>query len=605
MSEHQTPLIFEIAWEVCNQVGGIHTVIKSKAPAMLNRHGDNYFLIGPYNPNAALIEFEDGEAPLFLQPVLNRMAETGIRVHFGRWLIKGRPQVLLLDYGLRFWSLDRDKYTLWNDHGIPSPQNDHDTNNSIAFGFVLSDFFRLLTEELHGRPMLAHFHEWQTAVAIPRLRLMNLPVALVFTTHATILGRYMAADSPRFYEDLERTDPFATARHYNIETRYLIERCAAHGAHVFTTISDITAREAEKLLGRRPGHILPNGLNVDRFVALHEFQNLHLIYKERIHDFVMGHFFPSYTFDLDRTIYIFTSGRYEYRNKGMDVFIEALHHLNQELKGATQRIQVVAFIITRAPTRSLNVGTLQRQSMFEDLKSICTDLERAISRKVLLAASGGRIPNYDELLPHDFQVRLKRSIHARRSSALPAIVTHDMHDDANDAILSHLRHRNLFNAPSDPVKVVYHPDFLTATSPILNLDYDHFVRGCHLGVFPSYYEPWGYTPLECVALGIPAVTSDAAGFGEFALHNVPNLSSQGMYVLRRNGRSAEDVIADLSALLMRFTQLSRRERIELRNRAERLSDLFDWVKLACYYHAAHDFALQVAGLIPAPNESPT
>ncbi len=563
---------------------------------MLSRHGSNYLLIGPYNPNSAMVEFEAADTPDWLKPAIERLLSTGVKAHYGRWLIKGRPQAILLDYGMRFWSLDQDKYYMWRDHGVSTPQSDTDINNSVAFGFSLCDFFTSLTETVKDRRVIAHFHEWQTGIAIPRMRLRQLPVATVFTTHATILGRYMASDNPRFYLDLQQTDPFATARHYDIESRYLIERCAAHGAHSFTTISDITADEAEKLLGRRPDHILPNGLNVERFVALHEFQNLHLTYKERIHEFVMGHFFPSYTFDLDRTIYLFTSGRYEYRNKGMDVFIESLFKLNQRLKEIKDPPTVVAFIITRAPSKSLNVDTLRRQSMLEDLKSICHEVERGISKKILLAAAQGRLPDYEELLPNDFQVRLKRTILARKSGYPPGVVTHDLYDDSKDAVLQHIRHRQLFNAPDDPVKVIFHPDFLTATSPIMNLDYDNFVRGCHLGVFPSYYEPWGYTPLECLALGLPAVTTDLTGFGHFALHNIPNLNDQGMYVLRRAERGPESCIDELATLLFRFCQLSRRERIEIRNRAERLSDMFDWSKLACYYHAVHDMLAQMSAI---------
>src|SRR4029079_14699540 len=154
----------------------------------------------------------------------------------------------------------------------------------------------------------------------------------IFTTHATLLGRYMASNSPVFYDHLPFIRPDEEAAKYQIWPRFAIERAAAHASIVFTTVSEVTAYEAEKLLGRRPDVILPNGLNIQKFAALHEFQNLHRQYKERIHEFVMGHFFPSYTFDLNNTVYFFTSGRYEYRNKGMDLYIEALHSLNERMK---------------------------------------------------------------------------------------------------------------------------------------------------------------------------------------------------------------------------------------------------------------------------------
>jgi len=170
------------------------------------------------------------------------------------------------------------------------------------------------------RAILAHFHEWMGGVAIPRIAHLRLPIATVFTTHATLLGRYIAGDNPEFYNHLPFINPDFEAQKYQIYSRYQIEKAAAHASTVFTTVSEVTSYEAEKLLGRRPEVILPNGLNIQRFAALHEFQNLHRQYKERIHEFVMGHFFPCYNFDLDRTIYLVTSGRYEYRNKGMDLF---------------------------------------------------------------------------------------------------------------------------------------------------------------------------------------------------------------------------------------------------------------------------------------------
>lgn len=594
MNDSNQPLLFEVCWEVCNQVGGIYTVIKTKAPAMLKRGGSGYFLVGPYNPDTALLEFEE-MAPE--EPVLSALTDlinaTGVKGHYGRWLVKGRPQVILFDYRAKLNVLNNDKFVFWRDHGIATPNNDFDINNSLAFGNSIAEFFQYLSRHVNGRPVVAHFHEWQTGVAIPRMRHLRVPVAIVFTTHATLLGRYIASANPRFYLELQSINPFAAAKQYNIEARFNIERAATHGSHFFTTISDVTAREAEQFLGRKPDHILPNGLNVDRFMALHEFQNLHRSYKERIHEFVMGHFFPSYTFDLAQTLYIFTSGRYEYRNKGMDVFLESISRLNQRLKQIQNPPTVIAFIITKAPVKSVNVNALQRHSMLEDLKNICSELQEGVAEKVLLAAAGGQLPSYEDLLPNDFQVRLKRAIHARRNSSLPGIITHDLWDDGGDAILKHLRQRNMFNGPDDPVKVIFHPDFLTANSPIFNLDYDHFVRGCHLGVFPSYYEPWGYTPLECIASGVPAITTDLTGFGNFALHHIPRLTEQGLHVLRRAGRSPEEAIEELSLTLFNFTQLSRRERIELRNRAERLSDLFDWGKLASYYHDVHQEAVKL------------
>lgn len=594
----EPPLLFEVGWEVCWQLGGIYTVLRTKAVAMQQRWGDRYFLIGPYNPGTAALEFEEQPTDGFIREALDCLREAGMPCHYGRWLIAGRPHVILLDYRARFSQLDNDKYYLWKDHGISTHPSDGEVNEVVAFGFAVAEFFRHLANALPGRRILAHVHEWMAGVVVPRIAHLRLPVTTIFTTHATLLGRYLASNDPEFYNHLPFVNPDAEAAHYNIYSRFAIERAAAHASTVFTTVSEVTAVEAAKLLGRTPDLILPNGLNIQRFAALHEFQNLHRQYKEQIHKFVTGHFFPSYTFDLDRTLYLFTSGRYEYRNKGMDLYIEALARLNQRLKGMPDRPTIVAFIISRAATRNINVGVLQNQSMFEDLENTCQEIEKTMGRKLLLAAATGRLPTYQELLPEDATVRLKRAIHAWRSSRPPTIVTHDLVDDANDPILQHLRYRRLFNATEDPVKIVFHPEFVTATSPLLNLDYEQFVRGCHLGIFPSYYEPWGYTPMESIALGVPAVTTDLSGFGAYVERNISDNQSQGVLVLKRRTRSFDQCADDLAEYLFNFTQQNRRQRIELRNRVERLSELFDWSVLTRHYHEAHDLALERTGPRP-------
>jgi glycogen(starch) synthase len=594
----QPPLLFEIAWEVCWQLGGIYTVLKTKAPAMLERWGDRYCLIGPYNPQTAPLEFEEQPAYGALRETQQRMKDAGINCYFGRWLIPGRPRVILLDHRGRYSSLDADKYVIWNDHGISTYAADGEVNEVIAFGFAVTEFFRAFADIVKDRPILAQFHEWMGGVAVPRIAHLRIPVATIFTTHATLLGRYLAGDNPYFYDHLPFLNPDTEAAKYNILPRFQIEKAAAHASTVFTTVSEVTATEAEKLLGRKPDAILPNGLNIQRFAAPHEFQYLHQKYKEKIQEFVMGHFFPSYTFDLDNTLYVFTSGRYEYRNKGMDLYIEALARLNWQLKQMKDPPTVVAFIITKAPVRSINVGSLQSQSMFEDLRNTCTELQEQMGERLFRAAATGKLPTFADLLPEDSQVRLKRAMHAWRTNRQPSIITHDLWDDAGDPVLKHLRHRGLFNAPDDPVKIVFHPEFVSATSPLINLDYEHFVRGCHMGIFPSYYEPWGYTPMECVALGVPAVTTDLSGFGAYVERHVPGQHKRGIpgiMVLNRRTSSFDASADSLVSHLVRFVQLQRRERIEMRNRVERLGEQFDWSKLCSHYDEAHNIALERVG----------
>ena len=594
----QPALLFEAAWEVCWQLGGIYTVLKTKSPAMVEGWGDRYCLIGPYNPATADVEFEEQTPDPIIRETLERLKRVGIGARFGRWLVPGRPRTILIDHRSRYSRLGEDKYLLWKDHGISTVDGDGEVNDVVAFGFATAEFFRELVAVANGRPILAHFHEWMGGVAVPRIAHMNLPIATVFTTHATLLGRYLASDNPYFYNHLPFVDPDKEAARFNIYPRFAIERSAAHASTVFTTVSEVTAVEATKLLGRAPEAILPNGLNIERFTAVHEFQNLHRMYKERIHEFVMGHFFPAYEFELDNTLYFFTSGRYEYRNKGMDVFIEALARLNWRLKsekatcGEEQRTcTVVGFIITRAPTKNINVSVLQNQTMFDELRQTVERIQEGMGPVLLKAASHGRFPTANELFGEDAKIRWKRAIAAWKNRRQPSIVTHDLWDDAGDPVLTHLRHRGLFNSADDPVKVVFHPEFMTATSPLLHLDYDQFVRGCHMAIFPSYYEPWGYTPMEAVALGVPAVTSDLSGFGAYVERHLPDHDKQGIYVAKRRERSFDDTCNALVDHLYHFVRLTRRQRIELRNKVERLGELFDWSELVKHYDQAHEMAL--------------
>ena len=590
------PLLVECAWEVCNQLGGIYTVLRSKVPSMIDRWSSRYCLLGPYHAAAAAVEFDEGPLTGPVGAAVKQMRDIGINAYFGRWLVTGRPHVVLLDYMSVFHRLHEIKYRLWKEHGISMPGDDALLNNVAAFGEVSRMFLSLLAQkESPRRQIIAHFHEWMAAAAIPDLRRQDWPGALVFTTHATLLGRYLAMNDPDFYDHLPLVDARREAANFNIEAQFNVERAAAHGAHVFTTVSDVTALECRHLLGRTPDVLLPNGLNIQRFAAIHEFQNLHRLYKEKIHEFTIGHFFPSYSFDLDKTIYFFTSGRYEYRNKGMDLTIEALARLNHRLRVAGSDMTVVAFLITKTPVKSVNVQALQSSAMLDEFHAAVDAIKQQIGDKLFHSVTAGKIPDLNTLIDDYWRLRLRRTMHAWRREVPPGIVTHDLVDDAGDPVLRQLRACQLWNQRHDPVKVVFHPDFITPTSPLFGMEYDQFVRGCHLGVFPSYYEPWGYTPLESIALGVPAITSDLSGFGSYIVQLLPEYEQQGLYVLHRSRRSFDEAAHQLSELMFRFTQLGRRERIALRNNVESFSEHFDWHNLGKRYHEAHELALDRVG----------
>ena len=595
-SRRAEPLLMEVAWEVCNQLGGIYTVLRSKVPSMVNQWGSRYCFVGPYNHATASVEFEPGPLTGAVGQVVKQLRDEGIYAHYGRWLVTGRPHVVLLDYLGTFAWLDQVKYRLWSDHDIPTPGDNELLNNVVAFGECCRRFLTLLGQkESQRRPIVAHFHEWMSGVAVPMLRKENWPGTTVFTTHATILGRYLAMNDQQYYEHLSFYDPFAEAKNFNVDPEYRVERAAAHGAQVFTTVSDVTAEECQSLLGRKPDMILPNGLNIQRFAALHEFQNLHRQYKEKIHQFTMGHFFPSYHFDLSKTLYFYTSGRYEYRNKGMDLTLESLARLNHMMQQAGSDMTVVVFIITRRPVRSINVKTLESSAMLGEFHTVAQAVKDQIGERLFNAAAAGEIPDLNTLVDDYWLLRLRRTIHAWKRDMPPAIVTHDLVDESHDEVLNQLRSCRLWNQQHDPVKVIYHPDFITPTNPLFGMEYEQLVRGCHLGIFPSYYEPWGYTPLESIALGVPAVTSDLAGFGSYILQLLPDHEDMGLYVLKRRERSFDQSAHDLASRLFSYTKITRRQRIALRNNVESFSTHFDWHNLGGLYHEAHRLALDRIG----------
>lgn len=586
------PLLLEIGWETCNQLGGIYTVLRSKSPEMVRRWGDRYLLIGPYNPENAAVEFEEEVPTGDIGDAITQLREQGLGAHFGRWLVSGRPQVLLLNYLDLFAQLHEVKYRFWHDHGIETPADDPLLNNVLAFGEACRRFLELLGKRVGTRHrLIAHFHEWMAAAAAPMLRRQGWPGSIVFTTHATILGRFLAMNNPGYYDALPHLDGPTEARRYNCTAQYTIERAAAHGAEVFTTVSDVTGEECRHLLGRGPDLLLPNGLNIQRFTALHEFQNLHRQYKQRLHRFTMGHFFGSYHFDLDRTLYFFTSGRYEYRNKGMDLTVEALARLNARLQQADSSITIVAFIITKRPVKSINVGNLGQRAMLREFRTITDAIKNQVGDRLFEAATTGHVPDLNALIDDYWTLRLRRTIQTWKQDHLPSIVTHDLLDDTHDEVLMQLRACQLWNQPENPVKVIYHPQFVTSTNPLFGLEYEQFVRGCNLGIFPSYYEPWGYTPMEAVALGVPAVTSDLSGFGTYLTQLLPDHEEQGVFVTPRRHRSWDESAQSLCDQMWSFCQQDHRQRVDQRNHVEAFSVNFDWRHLAERYQQAHELAL--------------
>jgi glycogen(starch) synthase len=595
--EFPKSLLIEIAWEVCNQVGGIYTVIRSKAPAMVENATGPFCMIGPYlgkNIQAELEPLDDVE-DVFGQAAAN-LRKRGYDVHYAEWLITGKPRVVLLNpNAIEDKALGVIKYLLWKNHGVGTPDHSPLINQVVGFGYLTKLFLDELVKLVDkDQPILTHFHEWMAGLPILDIRREKMPVKTVFTTHATQLGRHLAINSPLFYAHLPFFDHELEAKKFGIVTEEAIEFRCAQSCDVFSTVSDVTARECKHLLKRKPEVIVPNGLNIERFEALHEFQNLHAHYKEEIHEFVMGHFFHSYTFDLDKTLYLFTSGRYEFHNKGFDLTLEALWHLNEKLKAEKADLTVVMFFVTKREYYSIKPEVLQTRAIMEEIRQTCEAIEKEVGKGLFYASTtreDHRLPNLNDFVEDYWKLRYRRTIQSWKSHKLPGVITHKLVNEEGDEILQFLSRRNMLNRPEDKVKIVYHPDFIASTSPLFGMDYSQFVRGCHLGVFPSYYEPWGYTPLECMASGVPSVTSDLSGFGDYLTHNFPDYEKNGMFVIERGKRTFDWSARHLAASLYKFLTQTRRERIMQRNNVENYSAAFDWKNLIKHYRQAYEHAM--------------
>jgi len=597
MLKENVPLI-ECSWEVCNQIGGIYTVLRSKVPAMVERFGDNYTLLGPLVSKGIEAELEDirlenGDP---IAEAVEELRKDGIQVRYARWLVTGRPKVVLIDPDFSNQKLAQYQEHYYKKYGLEKDEGNDLLNRMIVWSRLNYRFLDLMHEKLGTQhKMIAHFHEWMASLPILDLHKHNPKVRTVFTTHATLLGRYLASNYSSFYKNIEQFNWGKEARNFGILPMAQIERLSAQYSNSFTTVSDITAKECKYLLGKNPDVITPNGLNIKRYVAMHEVQVKHQEFKEILHDFTIGHFFPSYHFDLDKTLYIFTSGRYEFQNKGYDITLKALALLNDRMKKADLDVTVVMFFVTNKETWSINPKVLQSNGVLREIQKSVEEIKKQIGNRLYEAAVSSeldhRLPDTSAMVDDYWKLRYRRTIQSWKSEEWPYITTHNLKDDQNDEILNSMRGLKMFNSPKDRVKVVYHPEFINSTNPLFGIDYGDFVRGCHLGVFPSYYEPWGYTPLECIARGVATVTSDLSGFGNYVLGQDTGGIDHGVQVLRREGRTEDQATEDLASYLMEFVKLSRRYRIIQRSRAEDFSERFDWKQLLPHYEKAYNRAL--------------
>ncbi|GLU53577.1 glycogen/starch synthase [Dyadobacter frigoris] len=551
-------ILFEVAWEICNQVGGIYTFIKSKIPAVMDAREDNYYLLGPYFPNNSKLDFKavtvTGDCPAGKTILL--MREMGYEIHLGYWLLEStRPLVILFNPDSPLIELNKVKAKLWHDHQISSLRADALTDQVLAFGEIVRIFLTTLRKFSNDdQDLIAHFHEWMSASCLPQLHEDKIKIATIFTAHATVLGRYLAPNEYDFYNKLHTYNIQEKAAHYNVEAPAGIERAAALHANVFTTVSQQCAAECEIFLGRYPDSIIANGLSLKQRSS-HESFAQHQKYRSMIDEFVKGLFFPGYHFDIRKTLYLFTSGRYEYKNKGFDITLKAIEQLNEKLREADAGITVILFIVSPRPHHSVKADAFEARSRYQHMQKLCRKISSKLGPRIYASVThdgGSALPDINKLLDDELIQAWKSTVAGFKQKQLPALATHHLINE--DEITGFCRQAGFDNSKNSAVKVVYHNEFIERATSLLGMDYAEFVSGCHLGIFPDLYQPWGYAPMESVVLGTPAIVSNHSGFGQFIQTNIPDHEDKEMHILDRKFQSDEGAAYQLSEMLYNFIQ---------------------------------------------------
>ncbi len=587
------PFLFEVSWEVCNKVGGIYTVLKSKAGHMKAHFKENYLLVGPYFSEKNQVEFDEKPAPEPFKAIFNKLRERGIICHFGRWLISSSPNVILVDFSGFISNTNDIKARFYERFGIDSLGSDYyDYDEPIVWGVAAAELIDTFKQFNPEAMVVVHCHEWLSAGTGLSLKERGSDAKIVFTTHATVLGRTLAGIDPDFYKKLDNINPNEEARKYGIHTKHQTEAAMAQNSDAFTTVSEITAMEAGAFLGRKPDAILPNGLDLSTFPTFEEISIKHKIFKRRIKEFVEYTIFPYYTFNLEDTVIFFTASRYEFHGKGLDVYIKALGKLDRALtKDHKSKTVVNFFWVPNSGVRGINPEVLESKTYFEDIKeSIISELPEIEERLLYRVLAGKKIIKSD-LFSEQTLRDLKRKIKRFKKSGSPKLCSH-LIDEANDPIMQGFKANNLTNSKENAVKVFLYPIYLTGADGVLDLNYYECIQGCQFGIFPSFYEPWGYTPVEAAALGAITLTTDLSGFGRYVLSNFGDKVNKGIYVLPRFNYDDEKFVDILAKALYKFVTFSRAERIENKMEAKKLSNQCNWSKLITYYFKIYEKVLR-------------
>ncbi|MBW2967215.1 hypothetical protein KY362_01885 [Candidatus Woesearchaeota archaeon] len=598
--ENNDRFIFEVSWEICHKVGGIYTVVKSKA-SLIDERYPNYFLIGPYFKENADTDFVEETLPHGFGEVFEELKREGIVCRFGRWQIKGTPKCILIDHSGYRPRSDEVKNWMWKEYGIDSLNAPGDFTDAIVWSFVTGLFLeRFISKKIergeNNLKYVAHFHEWLSGAGLLYLKKSHVKVGTIFTTHATILGRTIAGMGRPLYEDLPKINADEEAKRFGIQAKHLTEKSCAQATDVFSTVSEITGIEAEHLLSRKPDVLVLNGLDIAKMPTYEETAYQHRINREKIHEFLRYYFLPYYYFDINDTLLLFIVGRYEYKNKGIDIVIDSLARLNEKMKQEGSKRSVICFFWIPREVHGVKSDISINKTAYLTLKEFIHDnmpkIKTSIVMNIIKTGVGSMTCEAlsKDLFDNEFVQNIKKLEVNFAKKGNPPLSTHNIPNEYEDAIIRNLLDRGLDNKEDDPVKVIFYPIYLTGVDGLTDLGYYAAMNACHLGLFPSYYEPWGYTPLECASLGVPSLTTDLGGFGRFLLQQ--DAGKSGIYVMKRYQRDFNEMMDEFVDTLYKFSKFNAKERVQQKILAKETANLADWNVLIKNYFDAHDLAIK-------------
>ena len=543
--------IFESSWEVCNKVGGIYTVLSTRAKTLQDAMKDHIIFIGPDCWKENECPYFREEKSLFAEWQWE-VREQGLAVKVGRWTVPGEPIAILVDFTPYFEKKNEIYGWLWEHYGVDSlhAYGDYDEASmfSYAAALVVESLYKFNVERGtfdHNTKVIYHANEWMCGLGALYINNKLPQIGTIFTTHATSIGRSIAGNQKPLYDYLFAYNGDQMAGELNMQSKHSIEKQTAWHVDCFTTVSDITAKECVELLDKPVDVVLPNGFD-DSFVPKGaQFTKKRKAARKRLLE--VANALLGEQLD-DDTLIVSTSGRYEFRNKGIDVFVEAMNRL---LRDRDLKKKVLAFI---------------------------------------------EVPGWVGEPRKDLQERLNSQLSTFDSPLEVPQVTHWLHNMSHDNVLSMMKYYDMHNRKDENVKVIFLPCYLDGKDGILNMHYYDVVLGNDLCIYPSYYEPWGYTPLEAIAFKVPCITTDLAGFGLWANKEFGHYGElkDGVKVIHRTDYNYSEVADAIKDAVADFSAMSQKEVDECRKKADVLSKKALWSKFIEYYYEAYDIALRKA-----------